>query len=247
MLPIFIAEQVDPTVMAGIVGTKIAIGMIMGFAIDGILRLRVRTETTRERTEIEASDAVEKTTGAGGGAPAAAIDAPATSDALVEEAIAEGHDAATFSHHHCHNAGCSCGPDASSWKDVVVSAVKHTLQVSAIVYLISLVLVAVMEIAGEEAIATFLSSNPGVAIFGSALVGLIPNCGASVVITQLYLDGMLGTGAMMAGLLVSAGVGLLVLFGENRRIKQNLLILAGLYATGVVWGALLEAVGIAFM
>lgn len=247
MLPIFIAEQVDPAVMAGIVGTKIVIGMIMGFAIDGALRLRVRTATARERNKIEALSAAGKAASADDTTPVTAASASAASNALVEEAIAEGHDAATFSHHHCHNAGCSCGPESSSWKDVVVSAVKHTLQVSAIVYLISLALVAVMEIAGEEAIATFLSSNPGIAIFGSALVGLIPSCGASVVITQLYLDGMLGTGAMMAGLLVSAGVGLLVLFGENRRIKQNLLILAGLYATGVVWGALLEAAGIAFM
>ena len=114
-------------------------------------------------------------------------------------------------------------------------------------YLISLALVAVMEVAGEEAVATFLASNPSLAIFGSALVGLIPNCGASVVITQLYLDGMLGTGAMLSGLLVSAGVGLLVLFGENRRPRQNIAILAGLYATGICWGSLFQALGVTFM
>ena len=114
-------------------------------------------------------------------------------------------------------------------------------------FLISLALVAIMEVAGEEAVATFLASNPGLAIFGSALVGLIPNCGASVVITQLYLDGMLGTGAMLSGLLVSAGVGILVLFGENRRIRQNVTILAGLYATGVAWGLLFQTLGITFM
>ena len=97
-----------------------------------------------------------------------------------------------------------------------------------------------MEVAGEEAVATFLASNPG-------LAGLIPNCGASVVITQLYLDGMLGAGAMLSGLLVSAGVGILVLFGENRRIRQNVAILTGLYATGVAWGLLFQALGITFM
>ena len=68
-----------------------------------------------------------------------------------------------------------------------------------------------------------------------------------MVITQLYLDGMLGTGAMLSGLLVSAGVGILVLFGENRRIRQNVTILAGLYATGVAWGLLFQALGITFM
>ena len=65
-------------------------------------------------------------------------------------------------------------------------------------------------------------------------------------ITQLYLDGMLH-GAMLSGLLVSAGVGILVLFGENRRIRQNVAILTGLYATGVAWGLLFQALGITFM
>lgn len=130
---------------------------------------------------------------------------------------------------------------------MIFSATKHTLQVTAIIFLISLALVAVMETAGEEALAQFLTMNPSIAIFVSALVGLIPNCGASVVITQLYLDGMLGTGAMISGLLVSAGIGLLVLFAENQSAKQNVAILVGLFATGVAWGLVIEAIGIAFI
>ena len=152
-----------------------------------------------------------------------------------------------FSHHHCHNPSCSVSDGHNSWKDIVISALKHTLQVTIIVYLISFVLVAIMELAGEDAITSFLIDNPGVAIFGSALVGLIPNCGASVVITQLYLDGMLGTGAMISGLLVSAGVGILVLFSENHRLRQNIFILLGLLCVGVVWGALFEMAGIQFL
>lgn len=104
-----------------------------------------------------------------------------------------------------------------------------------------------MELAGEEVITNLLIDNPGVTILGSALVGLIPNCGASVVITQLYLDGMLGTGAMISGLLVSAGVGLLVLFSENRKLKQNLLILAILLCIGIAWGFFFELTGIRFL
>lgn len=104
-----------------------------------------------------------------------------------------------------------------------------------------------MEIAGEDVITDFLITNPGIAIFGSALVGLIPNCGASVVITQLYLDGMLGTGAMLSGLLVSAGVGILVLFSGNHRLRQNIFILIGLFVIGIVWGSLFELLGITFM
>lgn len=224
MLPLFIAEQLDVSVMAGIVGMKVAIGMIMGFAVDGALRVRVHYATKRERAAL-----------AGLG------------DCGVEDSIHHHEDSdPVFSHDHCHNPECHCS-EKSTWKDVVLSAVRHTIEVSVIVYLISFALVAVLEIAGEEVIATFLINNAGIAIFGAALVGLIPNCGASVVITQLYLDGMLTTGAMMSGLLVAAGVGILVLFGENHHLKQNILILAGLYATGVVWGFALDAVGLVFM
>ena len=137
--------------------------------------------------------------------------------------------------------------ESSGWKDIIFSAVKHTLQVSIIVYLISLALVAILELAGEDALTEYLATNPGIAIFGSALVGLIPNCGASVVITQLYLDGMLSTGAMISGLLVSAGVGILVLFSENHRLRQNILILLGLFVIGIAWGSMFELLGITFM
>lgn len=284
MLPLFIANQVDPLVMLGIVGTKVLIGMAAGFAIDAVLRVRFkraheRTVGKAGRTGRAATETRATTGGAGGSAAegrtadfshagiacasmATACASPDRLDAVhahgmseadiaahekaaVSHAIAEGHDATTLSHHHCHGEGC--GPETASWKDVIISAVKHTLQVSVIVYLISLALVVVMELAGEDAIATFLVGYPGVAILGAAVVGLIPNCGASVVITQLYLDGMLGTGAMMAGLLVSAGVGLLVLFSENHNVKQNLAILAGLVGIGVLAGCLFETFGITFM
>ena len=80
----------------------------------------------------------------------------------------------------------------------------------------------------------------------SAAVGLIPNCASSVVITELYLDGILGAGAMMAGLLVNAGVGVLVLLRLNRNVRQNAGIIATLYGLGVFWGVVIEILGITF-
>ena len=80
----------------------------------------------------------------------------------------------------------------------------------------------------------------------AALVGLIPNCASSVVITQLYLDHIIGAGAMMAGLLVNAGVGLLILFRLNRDRVQNLKIVGILYGLGVFWGIIIEFAGIVF-
>ena len=83
-------------------------------------------------------------------------------------------------------------------------------------------------------------------VLASALVGLVPNCAASVVIAQLYVEGVLGAGAMLGGLLVSAGVGLLVLLRTNRHLKENLAIIGILYVTGVAWGLVVNALGIVF-
>lgn len=313
MLPLFIAEQVDPLIMLSIIGTKIAIGMIMGFAIDGALRLRVRSEVKHEEKRLrdlghgvccthtenrenehehehgrkcdrEHESDHEHDHGYGlnheyghksehenkhehgldhdhgherkAGVACShehSISRANSHNNPVACTCPHGHHLTgteleqPFSHHHCHNPSCSVSKESSSWKDILISALKHTLQVTIIVYLISFALVAVMELAGEDVITNYLVTNPGIAIFGSALVGLIPNCGASVVITQLYLDGMLGTGAMISGLLVSAGVGILVLFSENHRLRQNIFILVGLLIIGVAWGSLFELLGITFM
>ena len=102
-------------------------------------------------------------------------------------------------HEHHHEGG-----------SILRSALKHTVQVTVFIFVITLVLDGALELVGEDALGAFLGSNPVLSVLGSALVGLIPNCAASVVIAQLYVEGALGAGAMMAGLLVSAGVGLLV-------------------------------------
>ena len=114
------------------------------------------------------------------------------------------------------------------------------------IFVITIVLNGVLEVVGEDALGEFLSANPVLSVFGSALVGLVPNCAASVVIAQLYVSGVLGSGAMLAGLLVSAGVGLLVLVRTNRHWKQNVAIIVGLYAMGVFWGLIANALGIVF-
>ena len=99
---------------------------------------------------------------------------------------------------------------------------------------------------GEDALADILGGDSVLAVLASGLVGLVPNCAASIVIAQLYLEGVLGAGAMMAGLLVSAGVGLLVLVRANRPWQQNVAIIAGLYAMGVLWGLAVAAMGVTF-
>ena len=80
----------------------------------------------------------------------------------------------------------------------------------------------------------------------AGLVGLIPNCASSVVLTQLYLEGVLGAGSMLAGLLAGSGVGLLVLYKVNDDLKENIKITLFLYTAGVVSGILIEMSGLVF-
>ena len=99
-------------------------------------------------------------------------------------------------------------------------------------------------VGGEEVLGSILAQNETLSIFAAALVGLIPNCAASVAIAQLYVEGVLCTGAMMAGLLVAAGVGLLVLVRTNKNPKENLAIIAGLWAIGSAFGLVIQLLGL---
>ena len=143
-------------------------------------------------------------------------------------------------HEICEEERCNCE------HGLISSAATHTLKVFVYIFLISLGLNIIIGLVGEETLAGLFT---GVSVIGeliAALVGLIPNCASSVVITQLYLDHIIGAGAMMAGLLVNAGVGLLILFRLNHDRVQNLKIIGTLYGLGVFWGIIIELSGIVF-
>lgn len=130
---------------------------------------------------------------------------------------------------------------------VLKSALIHTLHIVLFVFIITVVLTIAVEGFGEERVAGILAGRPVIGTLLAGVLGLIPNCASSVMITQLYLEGMLGAGQMMAGLLVGAGVGLLVLFRtNNRHPKENLKVTAVLYVIGIFWGLLIELLGITF-
>ena len=139
-------------------------------------------------------------------------------------------------HEHCH---CEEGK-------IMTSALRHTLQIFLFILLITFVLNILIETIGEETLAGLLSGKPVIGPIIAALVGLIPNCASSVIITQLYLEGVLSAGSMIAGLLVGAGVGVLVLFRVNDNIKENMKITTLLYGIGVIAGIIIETAGLAF-
>lgn len=151
-----------------------------------------------------------------------------------------GHD--SHGHGCCHGHSHGHGGHGSIWR----SALVHTVQVTAFIFVITLVLEVVIEAVGTDVFAAFMLAHPGQAVFYAGLVGLIPNCAASVLISELFLEGALGSGAMISGLLVGAGVGLLVLFRANRPLRSNLAIVAVLYAVGVVCGLCVNASGFVF-
>ncbi len=146
-------------------------------------------------------------------------------------------------HDLCEQDNCGCEEEEGG---IIHSALVHTIKITVFIFLISLVISLLVGFIGERAIASFLTGIPVLGVLLAGLIGLIPNCAASVVITQLYLEGMLTPGQMMTGLLVGAGVGILVLIRTNRHQSENAKVIGVLYASGVAWGLLIDLLGITF-
>ena len=192
MIPIFISEGASLVTLFKILGIKVLIGMIAGFVIDLVLRLR-----KKDNEDERIIDLCEK--------------------------------------EHCH---CEHG--------ILKSALKHTINIFFFVLIITFVINIIIHFIGEDTIAGFVGSNPILGPILGGIIGLIPNCASSVILTQLYLENVIPAATMISGLLVGAGVGLIVLFKMNKGIKENLKITGLLYAIGVISGIIIQLLGIQF-
>lgn len=159
---------------------------------------------------------------------------------LVDLAVRRNHTAGEELHIHdlCEHDHCHC--ERGIW----YSALMHTMKMMLFIFAVTLALGIVIHLVGEEAISGLILNKPVLGEFLAGLVGLIPNCAASVVLTQLYVQGAMGGGAVMAGLFVSAGVGLLVLCRTNHHAKENVRMIILLYVIGVTAGMLVSALGL---
>lgn len=137
--------------------------------------------------------------------------------------------------HICDHQHCHCGEGK-----ILTSALRHTVQIFFFIFLISAALNMIIGLIGETRLGEFLSEKPVLGPAMAGLIGLIPNCASSVLLTQLYLEGVLGGGSMIAGLLSGSGVGLLVLFRVNDNLKENIKIMLILYGVGVIAGVIIE-------
>lgn len=136
-------------------------------------------------------------------------------------------------HDHCH---CEEG--------ILKSSLHHTLSIALYLFLITLFLNFLIYYIGEDTISTFLTKKSLLGYFLASLVGLIPNCASSVVITELYLSKLISLGSLFSGLLTGCGVGLLILFKTNKNFKENIIILITIYIIGVICGALIDLIGV---
>ena len=157
--------------------------------------------------------------------------------------IRYGFHADKHIHDLCEREQCGCEDEEGG---IFHSALVHTLKITGFIFFISLALSLVLGYAGEETVASILGAAPLLATILTGIIGLIPNCAASVVITQMYLEGLLTCGQLMSGLLVGAGVGLLVLFRTNNHHKENIAVTAALLTLGICWGILIDILGITF-
>lgn len=235
MIPVFVAHQESPTRLFGILALKVIVGIIAGLLVDVALRMLHRTGDGHahihelcERAHCHCEDA-EDENGSAEAEPEARAATAGEYDGVARRAREHAHG-------HDHHGPCP----------IVRSALVHTVQVTVFIFLVTFVFGLLIEGVGEDAIGELLADHPVRATFIAALVGLIPNCGASVALTELFLDGTLAAGPMVAGLLVSGGVGLLVLWRTNADLRQNAAVTGVVYAVGVAVGLLVGAAGMMF-
>lgn len=214
MLPLLLAEHVEVGLLVRILVTKAVLGVILGFAIDLVLR------AVLGRTSLAGVD---------------------------ESDAGEGQDEDAEFDPSAYSCDCGCGEPLTRGQTawwVVVNSAYRTFQVAVFIFVVSVLLNALIALVGEDALASFLSGNAVVATLVSGLVGLVPNCAASVVLTQLYIGGVLGFAPMIAGTLVAGGAGYLVLFRMNGNMRENAAIVGIVYALGVCAGLVMLGLGI---
>lgn len=136
----------------------------------------------------------------------------------------------------CDKEHCHCE------EHILLSSLKHTLKIALFILITTFILNTLFHYVGKEFLSKILLKDNIFGPFITCLIGLIPNCGASVILTELYLNNAISLAALLSGLLSSSGTALLVLFKSNKNIKENIFILSLLYLIGVFTGIILELI-----
>ena len=140
-------------------------------------------------------------------------------------------------HEICKEEQCDCHHDG-----IIKSSLKHTLNIVLFIFITNLIVTGLIEMVGEDNLGQILFKNSIFGPFIASLFGLIPNCASSVIITELFLNGAISFGSLIAGLLTGSGIAILVLFKINKNVKENLHILGLVYFIGVLSGIIIELI-----
>lgn len=219
MLPLMIG-QAKPLTILKILAVKAVIAVIAGFAVDAVLRLLAKKKQGHHDHDHEHHHE------------------HGHHDHDHHHDHEHKHNGAFEIHELCESEGCRCE------RGIFVSSLFHTLKTGGFLLAVILLLNLSVYFIGEDTLASALTAVPFLSHLLSALVGLIPNCAASVVITELFLEGLISAGSMLSGLLVSAGIGLLLLFRVNRNKKECFIVLGLLFGIGLVSGILVDLCGL---
>ena len=138
----------------------------------------------------------------------------------------------------CKEEECHCN------KNIFFASLKHTLSITIYIFIASLIIGGLMHFLDTETISKILFQGSGLSYFIISLIGLIPNCASSVLISELYTSGIISFGNMIGGLLTASGVGILILFKTNDNIKQNIIITLLIYLIGILSGIFVDILGI---
>ena len=139
--------------------------------------------------------------------------------------------------HMCDDEHCHCDHDG-----IFISGIKHALKIGLFILIANIIINIIIFEVGENNISSLLTHNNIFTYFGASLIGLIPNCASSVIMTKLYLSDIISIGNLMSGLLTGSGLGILLLFKSNKNMKENISILSIIYIVGVLVGLIVDLI-----
>ena len=226
MLAIMLSSNTSPWRIAKIVLLKALIAVAAGFGVDFVHKMRIRYQQLKRRHE---------------------------HDEHHHEHHHHHHFNNDGEHHHdehhehheyisdfCIEEDCHCGNESP-----LMAALKHTLKIYLVIFVVTFLLNLVIDLAGLEIIEEVVGKAGIWAPVVSCVIGMIPNCASSVAITQLYLSGAISLGTAMAGLLTGSGIAWIVLFRVNPHSRQNFKIMGIVFFVGAASGIILNMLGIA--
>ncbi len=257
-LPIMIANYKAIPSLIVLLLTKLILAIVCGYLTGFVYKFAFKQKkpmqkasgenisTFAETESITSADAEYSATGETESvaitAETQSISADSTDTEKVHEHLDEQVDAEEKHIHAC------CHHDIENqhkfnWKHPLI----HCIKIAIYIFVINIVMGLIVALIGEDKIEQFLSTNSALQPLFALVVGLIPNCASSVILTEMYIDGMLTFGSIVTGLSVNAGLGLIVLFKENKKIKENLFIVVMLIVLSLLFGYALNFVPFNFL